>query len=144
MNVKQALKLKNVLITELNELYNLVRSSNSNVVGNVKHYEESEVMLQADSKMLELVELKAKIHAANAPVYAKIFLLSELKNKANHYRSISTTEGKQIDRYGSNAEPTYIEVEFNVKQVKDLIKGIEVRINEIQDELDTFNAITEI
>ena len=143
MNVKQALKQKNVLTAELNELYNLVRSSNSNIVGNVKHYVESEVMAQAEDKMLELVELKTKIHTANAPVYEKIFLLSELKNKANHYRSISTTEGKQVDRYG-NGEPTFIEVEFNVKQVKDLIKSIEVRINEIQDELDTFNAITVI
>ena len=145
MNIKQALKLKNVISAELNELYNLVRTSNSNIVGNVKYYVESDVMLQADSKMLELVEIKTKIHDASAPVRKKIFLLSELKNKANHYRGISTSEGKQVDRYGSvGAEPTYAEVEFNVKQIKDLIKGIEVRINEIQDELDTFNAITEI
>ena len=143
ISVKQALKLKNVLTSELNELYSLVCSSNSSIIGNVKHYVESEVMLQVDSKLLELVELKTKIHLANAPVYGLIFMLSELKNKANYYKRICTTEGKQNDHYGNgNSEPDVYEVEFNIKQIKDLVKGIEVSINEIQEELDTFNAIT--
>lgn len=143
MTVKQALKLKNQLSLELNELYNLIRSSNSNMVGNPKHYVLGDLMMECDAKLLELVTLKTKIHKANEPIYDKIFMLSELKNKVNQYKGISTTEGKQTNRY-SQEEPVVYEVELNVKQLKDVIKGIETRINEIQEELDTFNAITEI
>lgn len=143
MTVKQALKAKNLLAVELNELYNLIRSNNSNIVGNPKHYVLTDLLIEADSKLLELVTLKAKIHKANEPVYDKIFMLSELKNKAQQYKNISAIEGKQTNSY-SKEEPVVYEVELNVKQIKDLVKGIEVLINEIQEELDTFNARTEI
>lgn len=143
MNIKQALKARNVLVTELNELYNLIRQNNSYVVGNPRHFNVAELMVEANTKLVELVELKMNIHKANIPVHGLIFLLSELKTKVNQYKGISTTEGKQTNRY-SQEEPVMFEVEFNVKQVKDFIKSNENRINEIQDELDTFNSITQV
>lgn len=143
MTIKQALKQKNVLATELSELYTLIRSNNSVMSGNPKHYVISDLMKELDLKLVELVSLKTKIHTANIPVYDKIFMLSELKNKVNQYKSISTVEGKINNRY-SQEEPTVFEVEFNVKDVKDIVKSLELKINEIQDELDTFNSITHI
>jgi hypothetical protein len=144
MKIKQALKQKNVLTAEIAELNQLIRSSNSTVVGNPKHYKVVDLMTELNSKILELVGLKDKIHKANSPVYDKIFLLSELKGQVNVYKGISTVEGKMEGNRYSNSEPSVMEVELNVIQVKAIIKGLEVKINEIQEELDYHNATTDI
>lgn len=142
MNIKQALKLKVQLGKELTELYHLIRTNNSTIVDNPKHYSVIQLMDDAKAKFDELIDLKTKIHLANGPVYDKIFKLSELKVKASMYGSIGCTEGKQTQY--NNSEPVYYQVEINVKDIKSMVKGIEEEIRQIQDELDTFNAITEI
>lgn len=142
MNIKQALKKKNQLTSEIKKIDLLIRNYNSIVEGNPRHYSISDLMMEADSKRLELVDLKYKIHMANAPVYKLIFEMSELKNKITNYNCISTTEGLQMT-YGK--ENSYkLVVEYNNKQISDLVKGFEDRIIEIQDELDEFNSITKI
>lgn len=143
MNLKQALKQKNVLALELMQLYSLIRDNNSIISGNTKHYNIEDLMLEADSKLLELVSLKSKIHEANTPVFDKIFMMSELKSRLMHYKNIRTLEG----RTGINSqsvEPVIYEVQLNVKQLNEICKGIEIKINEIQEELDEFNSITKI
>ena len=117
MNIKQALNEQNVLVGELKELYNLIRSNNSTIAGNPKHYNVSELMIEADSKMLALVSLKCKIQAANALVRDKIYMLSELKTKAEYYKAIDTTEGKIANRYQTNENTDFYQVEFNIKVV---------------------------
>lgn len=143
MNLKQALKQKNQFVQEINELVQLIRNNNSIIVGNQRTYSPTKLMAELDAKTLELVALKAAIQKANVPVHEKIFMLSELKNRANNFRGIPTNEGKQRSSYG-NSEPEVLEVELNQKQVRDIVKNIEESIAMIQDELDTFNAITEV
>lgn len=144
MTIKQALKAKNQLVSEIQELTLLIRTSNSIIVGNKRDYEVSTLMMELDSKILDLINLKAKIQRANTPVLEKIYLLSELKNKVTAYKGINTSEGKQINLYGNPSEPISMEVELSKSTVRDMIKGIESEIIEIQDALDTFNTVTHI
>lgn len=144
MTIKQALKAKNQLVSEIQELTLLIRTSNSIIVGNKRDYEVSTLMMELDSKILDLINLKAKIQRANTPVLEKIYLLSELKNKATAYKAIDTSEGRQRNLYGNPSEPISMEVELSKSTVRDIIKGIESEIIEIQDALDTFNAVTHI
>lgn len=144
MTIKQALKAKNQLVSEIQELTLLIRTSNSIIVGNKRDYEVSTLMMELDSKILDLINLKAKIQRANTPVLEKIYLLSELKNKVNAYKSIDTSEGRQINLYGNPSEAISMEVELSKSTVRGIIKGIESEIIEIQDALDTFNAVTYI
>lgn len=144
MTIKQALKAKNQLVSEIQELTLLIRTSNSIIVGNKRDYEVSTLMMELDSKILDLINLKAKIQRANTPVLEKIYLLSELKNKVTAYKAIDTSEGRQRNLYGNPSEPISMEVELSKSTVRDIIKGIESEIIEIQDALDTFNAVTHI
>lgn len=142
MTVKQALKAKSKLVDEINKLSLLIISNNSIQEGNVRHYSIKELLDQTEELMNELVELKTKIHKANLPVYGKIFEMSELKNRIKTLNAVSTDEGKQSSRYHS--VPEVREVEINQKEMNSIIKSVQNRIDELQDELDVHNATTQI
>ena len=138
MTIKQALKAKNKLVAEIKEQYKIAKEYNSIEVGNKRRFGIKSALDKADALSRELVALKAKLHAANAGVYDKIFEMSELKSQIKELRAIPTTEGKVSSRYGSAVEIK--EVEIDALELAKMIKGIEARIEVLQDELDTHNA----
>lgn len=142
MNIKQALKLKNKLVTQIKEQYEIAKAHNSIEQGNPRRYSALQSINKANELSIELVELKTKIHLANAPVYDLIFQMSELKNQIKQLKSIPVDEGKVTERYGSIT--TIKEVELNIAERDNLVKGLELQIEELQDKLDTHNAITEL
>lgn len=142
MTVKQALKEKNKLVTEIKSLYEIARNYNSIEEGNPRRYSVNASLQRAYELTTKLVELKTKIHKANAPVYDKIFLMAELKVRAKLIKSMSCEEGKVNERYGSVVSVK--EVEVNVTQKDQMVKDIEVQIEKLQDELDIHNATTKI
>ena len=144
MSLKQALKLKNMLIAEISDLYSLIRNNNQIISGNVRDYSISDLILSLDYKTLQLTNLKGKIQRANSPMLEKIYMLSELKNKIQAFKLIPVEQGKIRASYRGDSEPEMMEVELGAKQVRELIIGFQSEIIAIQDELDTFNSITNI
>jgi hypothetical protein len=142
MNIKQALKLKNKLVAQIKEQYEIAKAHNSIEQGNPRRYSALQSINKANELSIELVELKTKIHLANAPVYDLIFQMSELKNQIKQLKSIPVDEGKVTERYGSIT--TIKEVELNIAERDNLVKGLESQIEELQDKLDTYNATTEL
>jgi len=142
MNIKQALKLKNKLVSQIKEQYEIAKAHNSIEQGNPRRYSALQSINKANELSIELVELKTKIHLANAPVYDLIFQMSELKNQIKQLKSIPVDEGKVTERYGSIT--TIKEVELNIAERDNLVKGLESQIEELQDKLDTYNATTEL
>jgi hypothetical protein len=142
MTVKQALKAKNKLVVSIMECYSLAKEYNSIEEGNPRRYSVVGLLNEANELTRELVELKSKIHKANAPVYDKIFLMAELKGRVKFLKSIPVDEGKVTERYGSII--TNKEVELNVAERNAMIKGLEVEIEELQEQLDLHNATTTI
>ncbi len=142
MNVKQALKAKNKLTVRINECYSLAKSYNSIEEGNTRRYSVIGLLNEANELTRELVDLKARIHQANQPVYGKIFLMAELKGRVKQLKSISCEEGKVTERYGSIQSVK--EVELDVVQKDAMIKQLEAEIEQLQDELDVHNATTNI
>lgn len=143
MTVKQALKERNRLAKEIKELYAIAQMSNSIEKGNVRKFNVADSLNQAKELTEKLIDLKVRTHLANGPVYDKIFRLSELKSVVNQIKSIDTTEGKQVARYGNEA-PSFKEVEMDVIRKNNLVKQIEKQINDLQDQLDYHNSTTEI
>lgn len=143
MNIKKALKEKNRLAKEIKEALQLAQSNNSIDVGNPRRYSTLAKLEEAEKLTKELVELKTKLHRANAPVYDKIFLLSELKSTVMQIRSINVEEGKVVTG-GYNAMSRDVVVEITATDRDALIKKIEKQIDELQDELDIHNATTQI
>lgn len=142
MTVKQALKEKNKLVVEIMKLYVIAKEHNSIEEGNPRRYSVVESLAKAAELTNQLVELKAKLHRANAPVYEKIFLMAELKSSAKILKSLNCDEGKVVERYGSSVSIKQVEV--NIKERDVMLKSIEEKIEKLQDELDTHNATTYI
>jgi hypothetical protein len=142
MNIKQALKLKNKLVTQIKEQYDIAKAHNSIEQGNPRRYSALKAIGEAEKLSIELAELKTKIHLANGPVYGLIFEMSELKNQIKQLKAIPVEEGKVTERYGSVT--AIKEVELNIAERDNLVKVLENKIEEIQDKLDTHNAITEL
>ena len=145
MNIKQALKKKNLLVKEILDLHTRVATYNSVEVGNVRPYSAKESMELLNQKSNELVELKTKIHRANDLVYQHIFRLSELKSMIARIKNLDCNEGIVQDYYSRNREtPAVKETEISIVERDEMVKHMEGQIEEIQDILDYHNQITEI
>jgi len=142
MNVKQALKVKNKLVTELKAQYQILQKYNSIEEGNPRRYSMVDSFAKIQSLSSELVELKARIHTANQPVYQQIFELAELKGFVKELKKVPTDEGKQVERYGS--VQSVKEVELNIVDIQKKVDILSVKIEELQNELDIHNANTSI
>ena len=142
MNIKQALKLKNKLVTEIKEQYEIAKAHNSIEQGNTRRYSVNVALTKAGELTHTLIGLKTKIHKANLPVYHLIFQMSELKNQIKHLKAIPVEEGKVTERYGSVT--SIKEVEMDIAQRDNLVKSIEVQIENLQDQLDVHNSTIEL
>ena len=141
MNIKQALKRKNVLVNEIKQEFAKAQTYNSVEVGSKKPYSARTALESYLAKIDELVGLKHAIHVANAPIYGKIFRLSELKSSIKYLSSLNCTEGKESNRYGAT-EARILEVEIDIVERDNMVKVMEAEIDKIQDELDYFNNVT--
>jgi len=142
MNVKQALKAKNKLVADLKECYKIVQTQNSIEEGNPRRYSVKTKLEEAESLTEELVQLKAKLHRANVPVYDKIFKMAEIKGIIKELKKMDVSEGKQDSRYGSVVSVK--EVEVNVIQRDNLVRLYEEQVEVLQNELDIHNSNTNI
>jgi hypothetical protein len=143
MNIKQALKLKNKLVKENAEYFSRVGSYNSVEEGTTRPYNPTEMLAKFNEGVKQLVDLKTRIHRANAPVYDKIFKLAELKSMVTKLRSLNCSEGK-TSRGWRESEPVTMVAEIGILQRDDMVKALEAQIEELQDELDTHNSTTQI
>lgn len=142
ITIKDALKFKNKLASELKKLQTLIANNNSVMVGNTPKFNILELVKEYNANMELLISTKKKIHEANAPVYDKIFRLSELKNLVGVYRCIDTKEGKTI-QYGAQAPVEYV-VTYSESDIRSFIEDLETEIDKIQNELDIHNFSTKI
>jgi hypothetical protein len=138
MTINEALKRKNKLVSEIDKQAVIAMKYNSMAADSVRRY-SAKVAAEGMEKLThELVELKTKIHLANAPVYSKIFEISELKNLIKKYRAISSDEGMVAHRW-SDAPPTMMVVEMDVVTLDTKVSELEAKIETLQNELDVWN-----
>jgi hypothetical protein len=145
MNIKQALKRKNVLVDQIKQEYSRLNQYNSVESGNPRPYAPADSLKKYLELTDELVELKTSIHKANQPIYDKIFRLSEYKSIVKYLRALDCTEGKTSNRgWGADAEPKIMVAEIGIVARDTMVAEYEEKINAIQDELDYFNQVTVI
>lgn len=142
MNVKQALKQKNKLVTDLKAQFEILKKYNSIEEGNPRRYSMANTLEKIHTLSNELVELKAQIHKANQPVYDKIFALAELKGLIKELKKVPTEEGKINERYGSVVSVK--EVELNIVEIEVIVSKLQDRVEALQNELDIHNSNTQI
>jgi hypothetical protein len=143
MKVKQALKYKKKLASKMNQEFSKVQMYNSVEEGSTRVYDVVESMRNWLTMSEELVELKTKLHLANAPVYGKIFRMSELKSQLSNLKQLDCVDGKHFDRYG-RGEAVVKTAKISVLEKDQLVLTIEEEIERLQEELDEHNATTSI
>jgi hypothetical protein len=141
MTVKQALKEKNKLTKQINGLVTRIQRFNSIEEGAVRTYDPREDMDTLTKSVSDLVELKTRIHKANAGVYDKIFRLSEYKGLVKYLRSIDCSEGRVSEsrRFAETGSVVKTTV-FDQVEMDNLVLYYEGEIERIQEELDTHNS----
>ncbi len=143
MKLKDGLKRKNKLVSEINDLYNKINGYNTINVGNSRPYSIRDLLTQVDSKTTELIELKTKITNANIPILSLIFELSEVKNKISRLKSMTCVTGIDTS-YGYSDSKIERTSEIEYLEKDEMIKSLETRIEEIQSQLDYHNFTTDI
>ncbi len=144
MNIKQALKEKNKLAKKVADLMERTNKYNSMDEGGVRSYDPKDSMVAAQSTMAELIQLKTKIHMANANVYEKIFRMSEYKSFVKYLKSLNCAEGTIVKQsYGDTSVRQLTTVITEVERDQ-MVEEFENMIDTIQSELDHHNATTDI
>jgi hypothetical protein len=140
MNITKSLKLKKKLIKQADAAYNRFSKYNSVDITAETPYDAMAAYQEWIDLVNQLIDLKTKIHLANAPVYGKIFRMSELKSLISLLKRVSTTAGK-VRGYG---EEVVMIAAMTLVQRDELINQFETEIDQLQDELEAHNALTKI
>jgi hypothetical protein len=144
MNIKQALKEKNKLAKKVTDLMDRTNRNNSMDEGAVRSYDPKESLEQALQMVDDLVNLKTKMHMANAEVYDKIFRMSEYKSLVKYLKVLNCSQGTIVtSRYGDSTARQMTTVITEVERDA-LVEKYETLIDNLQTELDTHNATTHI
>ena len=144
MNLTKALKLKKKLIKQVGEAYTRFRLHNSHEVGMEPPYSAEVAYTEWFNLTNELIELKTKIHQANVPIAHKIFSLGELKSMVKQLKGLDTDSGKIRKRgYGVDEMQEYTAYLDTVKRDA-LIVELEEKIEILQEEIESHNALTKI
>ena len=144
MNIKQALKEKNKLAKKVTDLMDRTNRNNSMDEGAVRSYDPKESLEQALQMVDDLVNLKTKMHMANAEVYDKIFRMSEYKSLVKYLKALNCSQGTIVtSRYGDSTTRQMTTVITEVERDA-LVEKYETLIDNLQTELDTHNATTQI
>ena len=141
MNLAKALKQKNRLAQKINNLKEEIQRENSTRQDDPKKIKVEDLMEELNTVIDKLIKLKIVIFVAASSQRENILRLGELKSRIIFLKSIDTREGK-IDGYGEN-EVEYTVV-FDKVWIKKEVEKNEKEIDDIQEELDKFNYITEI
>ena len=153
MKLAKALKVKNRLVGELNQLKTELQRENSRRDDNPSKVDCKSLYDDIETKRDNLIALKASICSANAGspnkdagIYQKIDEMSELKSFINFLAGLPKREGEELTLIGVNREKlTYQWTAFiNQEKADALTKELQLKINKLQDEIDEYNAVTEV
>ena len=141
MNLTKALKHKKKLVKQADDMYIRFSKFNSNQKDSVG-YDPEQAYNEWVRLTNDLINLKTKIHIANAGIADKIFKLGELKSMATKLRVIDTKEGIVKDRY-SDVTIEYVAY-MNLFDRDTRVKELEEQIETLQEEIEAYNALTMI
>lgn len=145
VTLAKALKVKNQVVGKLNRLQGYIQQHNRVLEVNKDKYDVLSKLSQHNELQESLVRLKQAIANANAPIQGVIVELAETKGLLSFFDAISTDDAVTI-RYGYNGERSeeknYVHITEGYRATK--MAELEKRIVELQDQLDTFNAVTKI
>lgn len=147
MNIAQALKEKNRLLKKIKEIIPQITVNNRYRTDDTTKRERSDDLLKAYRVyILELAELKQKIAIASGPIQSKIVLiglLTEYKTTVELLNSSELPDNIPV-AYGTNPKEVPVVVIIKNLRKQELISETQIKIDQLQDEIDNFNAVTQV
>ena len=143
ITLAQALKEKNRITGELNKLWCLIQRENACWENRTRSIDVNETMQTINEYTQKLIELKTKIGKANAGNLENMYALDEYKSQISKYGNIDTDE--EVRYLGENQDRTLKKnCEIKTSEVLKLQKSLQIKCNQLQDELDAYNATHKI
>jgi hypothetical protein len=146
MNLAQALKQKNRLAGEINRQQTVLQRENARRSDSVSKVDRQAVLDTIYKLSAELGELKAKIAKANVGIYHAIERMAEYKSLISFFQGLNKQEGEEVSFVGRDNEKLTYKWESLVNQENcdARVADLQTKINALQDEVDTYNATTQI
>lgn len=146
MKLHKALKVKNRLTGELNRLQEILKRENSRRDDNLSKVDVQDVYSQVFTTREKLIKLKTAISKANIGIYEKISQIAELKAFINFIQSLPVREGEEIVFIGRDQEKLVYNWKtfLNREAIDKAVQQLQWHINNAQDEVDVYNANTDI
>ena len=146
MNLAQALKLKNRLAGDLVRKQQILSRENARRSDSVSKVNREDVWNEIIDISDKLGDLKGKITRANVGIYPTLERMAELKSRIAFLNLLPKREGEEINFVGRDQEKlTYVWDSFINQQDSDnLVSELQQEINDLQDEVDVYNATTQV
>jgi predicted nucleic acid-binding Zn-ribbon protein len=144
MKIVRAMKEIKRLKGEVKALQHRASSCLNTLEGNTFQEKFSDLLTELDAKKTRITTLKNGVMIANVQgsMFKKVLELGELKSHIDFIRELEPQEGLTEARYGSESQKHISQ--WNVAEKNKEVQKLQSRINALTDELDEFNAKTDI
>lgn len=144
VSIARALKEKNRIAGKLAKTRELIKRENSHDERIPRRVDIRALQKDEQALMEGLIKIKTAIAVANAGVIAKIVELDEVKAKIVFVNGINVKEGVYEEENFSSKSIREYHVEIHQDEVIKETDALQKRVEELQDEIDEYNAITKI
>jgi hypothetical protein len=150
MKVKlfKALKIKNRLASELQKEKSIAQRENSWDTSRPSVLDHDKVWNNIDCLTEKLIAVKTAIAKANIGIYHNIETMSELKGQISELRALDVKRGAYKESSGGWGDKTTVERHFQCYlgqgRVDEITSSLQSRIDSLQDEIDEYNATTDV
>ena len=142
VTLAKALKERSRLAGKLKRNFELINKENSKISGSQCSFDMHALHQECFQLHDRLTQLKKIIAKANAPIAEKLVEMDELKSMISYLRNVDTTIGWRSQGY--NSEKVCFEAVLGSAELTAEADQLQKRAEQIQDELDEFNALTKV
>lgn len=142
VTLAKALKERSRLAGKLKRNFELINKENSMISGSQRSFDLNKVHQECFQLHNRLILIKKIIAKANAPIAEKLVEMDELKSMICYLRNVKTTIGWQ--QQGYSAEKVCFDAVLGSAELTAEADQLQKRAEQLQDELDDFNALTKV
>jgi hypothetical protein len=151
MSIARALKEKNRISGKIAKLQYQVNQVNRFEDGKKQDFNSRELLTQLQEEWAHLINLKNKIAAANIGIADKLIKLTEAKAELQFWNTF-TNAGQEVEVSTKSVfkNREYVDVEVKTfstitsKEIHDNRERVQQLIETLQDDIDEYNAKTQI
>jgi len=142
ISLAKALKVKNRLAGRLTATDENIGVYNSVLDGRQGEVDVKELYKLRGQLVEALITLKTAISDANTKQRRNLYEIEEVRGTITFLKGLSTKQGAEPG-YGREKDNVYVAT-MQKKEVDSTVKTLEGRLDELQDQIDTYNVTTKI